>query len=87
MTNDEIGGIVSFCVFFILPILIGLIFVIKAKTLIRWRLRFLSEYGGEDLEPSERAITIYQIVGWFFIIAPVLVFLIGILMAMNQFSY
>ncbi|MDQ2713812.1 MAG: hypothetical protein M3Z08_02785 [Chloroflexota bacterium] len=84
MTSDDIGAFIGFFVVFILPILIGLILVIKAKALVRARLCFLSEYGGEDLEPSGCAVAMCRTMGWFFIIVPVILFLAILSAALNH---
>ena len=84
MTGDQIGGIVGLSVFLGLPILIGLVLLLKARSLARARLRFLAGAAGDGLEPSPAAIARYRFLGIFFIVAPLIVFLVGIWAAMHQ---
>lgn len=84
MDLNIIGGLVALFIFFVLPIIIGLILIIKARAFVRARLRFLTRNSVEHLEPSDTAILIYRIVGVIFIAAPLIILLVAIVSSMNQ---
>jgi hypothetical protein len=84
MTSDQIGGLIGLAVFLVLPMLIGLLLLVKARSLARARLRFLAGASHSNLEPGQTAVRVYRFLGLFFLIAPLLVFLFGILAAMHQ---
>lgn len=84
MTSDQIGGLVGIAIFFVLPILIGLVLLFKARSLARSQLRFLAEDTGERLEPNSGTVLRYRLAGIIFIVAPIVIFLVGILATMRQ---
>jgi hypothetical protein len=79
MNSDQIGGIVSILIFFVLPIVIGLILIVYARALVRSGLRFLSQNSSEQLEPSDAAIMRYRIIGVVIMVTPIIVIFIGVL--------
>lgn len=75
MDQNTIDGLVALFIFFVLPVIIGLILIIKARALVRARLRFLARNSVEHLEPSDTAVLIYRIAGLIFIVTPLIILL------------
>ncbi|GCE07089.1 hypothetical protein [Dictyobacter aurantiacus] len=75
MNSDTIGGLVGVSLFLVLPIVIGLAFLIKARAVARSRLRWLTH---DNAEPSDAAVTRYRVLGVIFIALPIIVFVMAI---------
>lgn len=83
MDSNQFGGLVGLLLFLILPVVIGLILIIKARALVIGRLRHLSDGDAEHLEPSGAAIMGYRIAGLVLMAIPIILFLAALL-APNQ---